>query len=971
VSDVIPLDIEITLLEKLSYNGSGNQLTKTIRPDGNGGYESDGSPCWMIRGRASRKKIQSLVDLGNIFQGFGKQHGIALGQLRNGLTDSGNIIVTKDEKAAGKVKPDTIARTREYIDYAAGRQALALIDTDRKGAYATVRERIERLGGLQQALIAALPALSDAYRLVRPSTSSGLFNAETGEQFAGSLNAHTYVAIKDGSDAKRFLEILHRWCWLAGLGWLWIDDAGRIHERSLVDRSVCDPSRIVFEGPPVVILPLKQNLEARRATVVGTVIIDSKVACPDLTKEQEAEYLELVAADKERIAPEAAAAREIYIVREAKKLSEAKKISEPAARAIVEQRCSGVLTSSDTLPWDDPKLAGITVGDILDNPKKYEGKTLNDPLASPSDGVDYGRNKAMVVIRPDNGRPMITSFAFGGVRYWLKYDATYIAAAIKAAEASKAAVTLAKYLAEPKHVVLTKEERERLVTLARERSGLNDEEFNQVLQNIQTKIKLEQMNKVHHVVNHHGKTLVLTWDLEDEIYPGRPIATYRTDTEFCKFYNKWNITWNVTITDKQGNKTTVTVTKPLGDWWWNHFDRKQYGGIVYAPNIDKEVVGTKLNLWRGFNGEPSAADSCQLYLDHLRDNICVDEQGNPVQAYYDYLIGWLAHCVQYPEQQGFVAVALIGDKGTGKTVMAEEFGKLFGLHYIALTNPDHLIGKFNAHMQSISVLLGDECFYAGDPRHESALKTLITSDRIWIEPKGINSYAVKNFLHIILATNQPWAVPAGHDERRYFVLKVGRGHIQDIPYFKAICEQMKNGGRVALLNMLRNLDLTKHMVNGLPFEVRKPPTTDALRDQQARSRKGVDALVEDMLMNGQVLFSHDEKPWICITTGKDRNRGFDHYIESQAHLDLRRLGSLRVKNALRKEWGCKPYHGHIGRHMVRGFEFPTLADMRAAFEKKHGAIAWPTDPTPQNAWPEDDPSGWRATNSGLPFETND
>jgi hypothetical protein len=144
-----------------------------------------------------------------------------------------------------------------------------------------------------------------------------------------------------------------------------------------------------------------------------------------------------------------------------------------------------------------------------------------------------------------------------------------------------------------------------------------------------------------------------------------------------------------------------------------------------------------------------------------------------------------------------------------------------------------------------------------------------------------------------------------------------------------------------------------------------------LRDQQARTRKGVDALLEDMLMNGQVLFSHDEKPWICITSGKEKRLGFDHYIENLAQPDLRRLGALKVKNALRNEWGCKRWHGRIKGHLLYGIEFLPLKEMREAFAKKHGDIVWPVEEAQEASWPPDDPSGWRATNSGLPFLVDD
>ena len=88
---------------------------------------------------------------------------------------------------------------------------------------------------------------------------------------------------------------------------------------------------------------------------------------------------------------------------------------------------------------------------------------------------------------------------------------------------------------------------------------------------------------------------------------------------------------------------------------------------------------------------------------------------------------------------------------------------MLGRHYLAITNPEHLTGKFNSHLQEAVAVLADECFFAGDRRHEQMLKTLITGDSIIIEPKGVNSYAARNHIHLIMSTNQDWAVPASED----------------------------------------------------------------------------------------------------------------------------------------------------------------------------------------------------------------
>ena len=174
-----------------------------------------------------------------------------------------------------------------------------------------------------------------------------------------------------------------------------------------------------------------------------------------------------------------------------------------------------------------------------------------------------------------------------------------------------------------------------------------------------------------------------------------------------------------------------------------------------------------------------------------------------------------------------------GKEGVGKGVLAREFGRLFGSHYRHISQAGHLTGHFNAHLQQCSVLFADEAFFAGDRSHESILKALITEETLIIEPKGVDPFPVRNCLHLIMSSNSDWVIPAGADARRYFVVAVADHHKQDHAYFAAITKEMDSGGREALLEQLLRRDLST-------FNVRDVPQTEALADQKAHSRRGVD-----------------------------------------------------------------------------------------------------------------------------------
>lgn len=262
---------------------------------------------------------------------------------------------------------------------------------------------------------------------------------------------------------------------------------------------------------------------------------------------------------------------------------------------------------------------------------------------------------------------------------------------------------------------------------------------------------------------------------------------------------------------------------PVGKWWLEHPRRRQYDRLVFEPGRDVPGV---YNLWRGFGCNAIPGPNHESFLKHLQETIC---KGN--EEHYGYLIRWLATAVQFPAQPGHVAVVMRGEKGTGKSFFAKHFGKLFGRHFLHVSNANHLLGQFNGHLRDAIVVFGDEAFYAGDKRHESVLKTLVTEESIMIETKGVDAEAFPNYTHLILASNSDWVVPAGKGERRYFVLDVDDFYARDTAHFASLARDLERGGYENLLHHLMHLDLSD-------FDVRSCPTTAALSEQKWETLRG-------------------------------------------------------------------------------------------------------------------------------------
>ena len=475
---------EITLFAK-----SGGILTKRISLAADGSVKSDGSACKMSQGVARRVEVAGVKQLVEVIDRVQPNQAIALGVLKPDLPEVVKV-VTKKEFASGAVRSDVIARTSDAIIYRNEHPAFALLDFDTKGMPPDVATELKCLGGFWEALLSVLPALGDVAHLVRRSTSSGLSRSDTGEELPGSDGLHVYVEVQNGADIERFLRVLHARCWLAGLGWMMLGVTGQFLERSIVDRMVGSPERLVFEGGPILLPPLRQDPGSRRPVAFDGDELDTIAACPPLSIVEKAQFDNLKAKETHRLAHEAVRVRASYIEQKAKDITKRTGMSMLAAKRIIERQFRGILLPDVVLPFDDDEFAGCTVADVMADPDRFEGATLADP----SEGPDYGRCVAKILRRPD-GTPWIHSFAHGRTVYELKYDATAVRSAIEKADKAVVLKTLLDLV-----VVADLDEREleELRDLVAKRSGAGK-------QTIKTMLKVAQKEHAAEHAEHERK----------------------------------------------------------------------------------------------------------------------------------------------------------------------------------------------------------------------------------------------------------------------------------------------------------------------------------------------------------------------------------------------------------------------------------------------------------------------------------
>jgi hypothetical protein len=256
------LNIEITV-----FTNSSGPLSKALELDDNGSVRKSKDVSHMSAGTACRTRIDSLETIRTLLDTLTPCQAISIGSMRADLPDT--CTVTTAHNLTPNSPKNLIARSQEYLEHRQGKSALLLVDVDTKGMPTSIKTRIDENGGHIATIVEVIPDLMRSGYVYRSSTSSNLYNSDTGSTLQGSDGLHIYIPVADGADIKRSLRVMHERMWLAGYGWYVISASGDLLERSLIDVAVGGPERLIYEGAPVLRPPLAQS--PRHAIVVGGV----------------------------------------------------------------------------------------------------------------------------------------------------------------------------------------------------------------------------------------------------------------------------------------------------------------------------------------------------------------------------------------------------------------------------------------------------------------------------------------------------------------------------------------------------------------------------------------------------------------------------------------------------------------------------------------------------------------------------
>lgn len=360
-------------------------------------------------------------------------------------------------------------------------------------------------------------------------------------------------------------------------------------------------------------------------------------------------------------------------------------------------------------------------------------------------------------------------------------------------------------------------------------------------------------------------------------------------------------------------------------FWLKHPQRRTFENIVFNPQKPGDY-DDNYNIFKGFAIKPIQG-CCDLYWQHILEVICSNNK-----EHYEYVRKWMACVVQKPTLLA-TALVLRGLQGTGKSKFAEYFGLLFGPYFLTVTNLEHITGKFNSHLKYAYLIYANEAIWGGSKKEVGALKALITDPTIIIEGKGKDAIQVENCRHLVVSSNEDWAVPMDLDDRRFFALNVSSHRKEDMTYFQKLDLQMRRGGLESLLHDLLCEDLAT-------FDPRIMPSNDSGFDMKMKAASSVEKYLFEALKDGtfHLTFPQQYHDWGPLPSEQTYQLYKDWCLrEGLKHEPSSEFGK-RLKKLLRAEKSRRTING--GREWW--YEFATIDESRKSFEKftKQSSHIW-------------------------------
>lgn len=371
---------------------------------------------------------------------------------------------------------------------------------------------------------------------------------------------------------------------------------------------------------------------------------------------------------------------------------------------------------------------------------------------------------------------------------------------------------------------------------------------------------------------------------------GKPYyISYLGNNEFRRFENLPNIKIKINIPAFIEEKTVrgkiVRTEQPESEdiiplkllYFNNSKDIPNYNREVFKPNnvgLEKREV----NLWLGFISDPKIKyeEQEKTAVIALFTTAVFTLLGEEVGNWY---IDRLAHIMRKPYEKTLTCPILISQQGTGKSKLSDFIiQKLIGEHLcLQISGLDRITQKHNCAVSGKLWIQFEEMPALRDEfiKQFEVLKTMITENSIYVEPKGFEGFTISNMANFSVNTNHKNSIKIEPSDRRYVPINVSDellikdGEERDESFWAAYIDNVhtKQGGDIihkwlldrqipSMVGRQIKTSVHKELIDlGLPSPIRflnsvKERLNEPVEEKNLSDRDTLDIVVSSIRIDG-------------------------------------------------------------------------------------------------------------------------
>lgn len=305
---------------------------------------------------------------------------------------------------------------------------------------------------------------------------------------------------------------------------------------------------------------------------------------------------------------------------------------------------------------------------------------------------------------------------------------------------------------------------------------------------------------------------------------------------------------------KSGFKTKDDEDKQFITHWLKN-EPKTYNNLIFKPYNGTKKEEDNIYSYNIFSGYDRRINTIynkeqkEQILKPFKDLLFELVGGN--QEYSNYFYKYIAHMIQKPQDKMNICIIMKGKQGVGKNLILNCISNIIGQqHFYSSSKASDFFSEHSGTNLQGKILINiNEMEIKDSFNFEGLLKSLITENKLTVNPKGLTAYEIDNFSRVVITSNKPNIIPIDikSKDRRYVIFQATDKYISDKKYsnvfWSKLYEHFNNSKFISCLYD----DLNEIDINKFDF-IRNRPITEAYKEYIKLYVPNIALFLEDFIL---------------------------------------------------------------------------------------------------------------------------